>query len=97
MTNKITARYDFVCISNKQSLISANNTNTLRKKMKRIGVQIKERRKALEITQTELAELAGISTNTVVAVERGQGDPKISTYLSICEVLGLEMATKLKG
>lgn len=65
--------------------------------MKRIGIQIKERRKALEITQTELAELAGISTNTVVAVERGQGDPKISTYLSICEVLGLEMATKLKG
>ena len=75
----------------------ANNTNTLRNKMKRIGIQIKERRKALEITQTELADLAGISTNTVVAVERGQGDPKISTYLSICEVLGLEMATKLKG
>ena len=47
--------------------------------MKRIGFQIKERRKALEITQTELAELAGISTNTVVAVEKGQGDPKIST------------------
>ncbi len=97
MTNKITARYDFICISNKQSLILANNTNTLRKKMKRIGIQIKERRKVLEITQTELADLAGISTNTVVAVERGQGDPKISTYLSICEVLGLEMATKLKG
>ena len=57
----------------------------------------KSARKALEITQTELADLAGISTNTVVAVERGQGDPKISTYLSICEVLGLEMATKLKG
>lgn len=65
--------------------------------MKRIGSQIKERRKVLNITQTELADLAGISTNTVVAVERGQGDPKISTYLSICEVLGLEMEMKLKG
>lgn len=65
--------------------------------MKRIGVQIKERRKVLNITQTELADLAGISINTVVAVERGQGDPKISTYLSICEVLGLEMEMKLKG
>ena len=65
--------------------------------MKRIGSQIRERRKVLNITQTELADLAGISINTVVAVERGQGDPKISTYLSICEVLGLEMETKLKG
>lgn len=65
--------------------------------MKRIGSLIKERRKVLNITQTELADLAGISTNTVVAVERGQGDPKISTYLSICEVLGLEMEMKLKG
>lgn len=65
-------------------------------KMKTIGSQIKERRKALDITQTELADLAGISINTVVAVERGQGDPKISTYLSICEVLGLEMTAKLK-
>ncbi len=65
--------------------------------MKRIGSQIKERRKVLDITQTELADLAGISINTVVAVERGQGDPKISTYLSICEVLGLEMEMKLKG
>ena len=64
--------------------------------MKRIGIQIKERRKALDITQTELADLAGISTNTVVAVERGQGDPKNSTYQSICEGLGLEKATKLK-
>ncbi len=51
----------------------------------------------INITQTELADLAGISINTVVAVERGQGDPKISTYLSICEVLGLEIETKLKG
>ncbi len=65
--------------------------------MKRIGSQIRERRKVLNITQTELADLAGISINTVVAVERGQGDPKISTYLSICEVLGLEIETKLKG
>ncbi|MGM9788853.1 MAG: helix-turn-helix domain-containing protein [Candidatus Cryptobacteroides sp.] len=59
--------------------------------MKSLGIQIRSRRKALKITQRELADLAGISINTVVAVERGQGDPKISTYTAICNVLGLKL------
>ena len=63
--------------------------------MKTVGIQIKERRKALKITQKELADLAGISINTVVAAERGQGDPKISTYLAICNVLGLKLIVQL--
>ena len=63
--------------------------------MKTLGMQIKERRKALKITQKELADLAGIGINTVVAAERGQGDPKISTYLAICNVLGLKLIVQL--
>ena len=63
--------------------------------MKTLGIQLKERRKALKITQKELADLAGISINTVVAAERGQGDPKISTYLAICNVLGLKLIVQL--
>lgn len=63
--------------------------------MKTLGMQIKESRKALKITQKELADLAGISINTVVAAERGQGDPKISTYLAICNVLGLKLIVQL--
>ena len=63
--------------------------------MKTLGIQIKERRKALKITQKELADLAGISINTVVAAERGQGDPKISPYLAICNVLGLKLIVQL--
>ncbi len=63
--------------------------------MKTLGMQIKERRKALKITQKELADLAGISINTVVAAERGQGNPKISTYLAICNVLGLKLIVQL--
>ena len=59
--------------------------------MKSLGIQIRSRRKALKITQRELADLAGISINTVVAVERGQGDSKISTYTAICNVLGLKL------
>ena len=63
--------------------------------MKTLGMQIKERRKALKINQKELADLAEMSNNTVVAAERGQGDPKISTYLAICNVLGLKLIVQL--
>lgn len=63
--------------------------------MKNLGAQIKERRKSLKLTQQELADLAGISINTVVAAERGQGDPKISSYLAICNVLGLKLTAIL--
>lgn len=38
-----------------------------------LGKQIKERRHLLKIKQQELADLAGVSINTVVAVERGGG------------------------
>ena len=39
--------------------------------MNTLGNQIKERRHLLKIKQQELADLAGVSINTGVAVERG--------------------------
>jgi len=64
--------------------------------MKTLGIQIKDRRIALKIKQQELADLAGVSINTVVAIERGTGNPCLRTLLSICDVLGLQLVTKLK-
>ncbi len=61
-----------------------------------IGKQIKLRRQELKIKQQELADLASVSINTIVAVERGTGNPQIETLLSICHVLGLQLITKLK-
>lgn len=58
--------------------------------------EIKNRRRFLKINQQELADLAGVSINTVVAVERGTGNPQLDTLLSICNVLGLKLVTKLK-
>ena len=48
--------------------------------MNLLGKQIKERRHLLKIKQQELADLAGVSINTVVAVERGAGNPRCSQY-----------------
>lgn len=64
--------------------------------MNAIGLQIKNRRQELRINQQELADLAGVSINTVVAIERGTGNPRIATLASICDVLGLQIGTKLK-
>ena len=64
--------------------------------MKTLGEQIKVRRTVLKIRQQELADLAGVSINTVVAIERGTGNPSIKTLVSVCDVLGLQIVTKLK-
>ena len=64
--------------------------------MSTVGNQIKERRHMLKIKQQELADLAGVSINTVVAVERGSGNPRMTSLLAICNVLGLQLVAQLK-
>jgi len=51
----------------------------------------KSRRKKLGIKQTDLAELSGVSLPTVKDIERGVGNPSISTLDRLFEVLGLEV------
>ena len=46
---------------------------------KEIGKIIKERRKSLKVNLLELSELAGVGINTLVAIERGEGNPKLAT------------------
>ena len=62
-----------------------------------IGKIIKERRKSLKVNQLELSELAGVGINTLVAIERGEGNPKLATLLSILDTLGLQMTIGLKS
>ena len=58
---------------------------------KEIGNIIKERRKYLKVTQQTLADLAGVGINTLVAIERGEGNPQLSTLITILDTLGLEL------
>lgn len=59
--------------------------------MEKIGQTIKNRRKELGVTQQEVADLAGVGINSLVAIERGKGNPSLKTLLRILEVLGLEI------
>ena len=63
---------------------------------KEIGIIIKERRKHLGVNQQTLADLAGVGLNTLVAIERGEGNPQLSTLLTILDTLGFQMDIKLK-
>ena len=56
---------------------------------KEIGIIIKERRKHLGVNQQTLADLAGVG-------ERGEGNPQLSTLLTVLDTLGLQMNIKLK-
>ena len=61
-----------------------------------IGNAIKERRKKLGINQQTLADLASVAVNTVVAIERGEGNPQLATLLTILDTLGLQIVINIK-
>ncbi len=63
---------------------------------KEIGKQIKIRRKVLRITQPDLAEMAGISINTLYKIERGQANPTIQIVNKIVEILVMEIKIEVK-
>ncbi|MDR3339115.1 MAG: helix-turn-helix domain-containing protein [Candidatus Symbiothrix sp.] len=65
--------------------------------MERIGTVIKERRKALLITQRELAGLSGIGINTVTKIERGEANPSLKVLMNLLDTLGLEIELKIKN
>lgn len=62
----------------------------------KIGEIIKDRRKSLNINQPTLAALAGMGLNTLVAVERANGNPKLLTLMAILDTLGLQINIDLK-
>lgn len=70
-----------------------NQINSLRVS---IGEQIRFRRKELMITQPDLADIAGISINTLYKIERGQANPTIEVLGKILDVLGLEITVGVK-
>jgi y4mF family transcriptional regulator len=64
--------------------------------VKMLGELIQQRRKALKITQPHLAELAGISVNSLYKIERGESNPTLDLIKKITEVLGLEIKIEVK-
>ncbi len=57
---------------------------------------IKSRRKTLDISQQDLAEMAGIGLATIKNIERGKGNPSMGTVSKIMAVLGMEIEYKVR-
>ena len=64
-------------------------------KIEEIGDLIKRRRKALGITQSDAAELAGVAVHTLSNIESGKANPTIEVLTSVLEVLGLELRVEV--
>ena len=57
---------------------------------------MKKRRKELEISQLDLAEMAEVSLATVKDIEREKGNPSLNTVKRILMVLGMEIHYEIR-
>lgn len=64
--------------------------------MEEIGTVIRERRLQLKVNQQTLADLAGVGINTLVAIERGTGNPSVQVLSKVLDALGLQLKITLK-
>jgi transcriptional regulator with XRE-family HTH domain len=62
-----------------------------------IGKIIHERRGYLNLTQKDVAEMAGITFKSISEIELGLRNPSLNTLNSILEVLGLELKVQIKS
>ena len=63
--------------------------------IKQIGTTLRERRKLLNVTQEDLADISGVSERTVRDIEKGLANPELESLMKLCEVLGLEVSVKV--
>lgn len=52
------------------------------------NLKMKAARAALDLSQQELAEKAGVSRQTISAIEKGDYNPTINLCITICRILG---------
>ena len=64
--------------------------------MESIGERIKQRRKMLNITQEQLADIAEVGINTLTKIERDEGNPTLKVLLNVLDTLGLEIKITIK-
>jgi y4mF family transcriptional regulator len=64
------------------------NINEL--KIKELGQLIKNQRNLMKLSQTQLAQLAGVSLNLISQIESGKPRVQLIKLLDVLQVLGLQ-------
>lgn len=62
-----------------------------------IGKIIQERRDYLNLTQKDVAEMAGITFKSISEIELGIRNPTINTLNRVLDVLGLDLSVQIKS
>lgn len=60
-------------------------------KVNDIARLVRDRRKGLQLRQSDLADLAGCSVRTIYALEEGKPTLRLDKLLDVLDVLGLEL------
>lgn len=63
----------------------------------KIGRFIADERKALNLTQTQLAEKLGVTDRAISKWENGRGLPEVSLMKPLCTILGITLSELLEG
>lgn len=63
----------------------------------RLGEQLRSRRRALRLTQEELAVLADTTQHTVSMLETGKRTSRLDILVAVAEALGLELVAVNHG
>ena len=63
---------------------------------KELAKNMRIERARLNIFQLKLAEMADVSLDTINMIERGVGNPKFCTVISIAKALNVDLNTLLK-
>ena len=61
-----------------------------------IAEQVADRRRALGLSQAQLAELTGTTQSAIARLESGGRPPRIDTLLGIADALDCELAVELR-
>lgn len=61
---------------------------------RQLGLNLRQRRRELGLTQSQIAEQAGVRTATVSAVENGDPGVKLSTVFALLAALDLELVAR---
>ena len=91
---QITVQWDCSVLSSWKFLGAALNPISLGKT--EIGRAVRDRRKALRLTQRELGDYADLSVNSLYQIERGQANPTLETLLKLTEALGLRLELRAR-
>lgn len=61
-----------------------------------LGALIRERRRALNVTQRDLAEMSGVDQANLSRIEAGASGATLSTFLRLCQPLGIDLLAGIR-